>query len=436
MIVWLASYPRSGNTLLRTVLKQTMGLDSYGDPISWGRKLAKPPRTLPTNTSDIIGGARPTMTWDEFYPMATQSPEVFLVKTHQAPIDAQPAIHVVRDGRKAVTSYFHFHKDKHPSVQRTMLQIIAGEDFCSDWTSHYEVWRGHRGPKMEVRFEELVNASSDLVGRMAQFVGHKEQIHPWQNPFKTLHEIDPTKFREGRVEWSSPEAWGAGEEWAFCALHAPLMEELGYEAAPKMPASVSVIADAASQMLRALGNRAQGAFSRNVLRTEGWTRQMQAAVASSVGQVSSGAAPRCPSRRLPGMVPRPEFNGIRAKHPENSTIYLVDQGYKRAIPDAHTYNGLFRDWKGIVTDLDLNNVPEGPHLSVKNILVRSSSDEKPCLIDGNMRRPIEGDQTFEAFHFDPKKVHVVPEVLIEPFQVGRPLSVSVVESLAEATADE
>lgn len=436
MIVWLASYPRSGNTLLRTVLKQTLGLDSYGDPESWERKLSKPTRTLPTSTSEITGGLRPSMTWEEFYPMATQSPEVFLVKTHQAPIDAQPVIHVVRDGRKAVTSYFHFHRDKHSSTQRTILQIIAGEDLYSDWTSHYDAWRGHSGPRMEVRFEELVDASVELVGRIANFIGHKGQIQPWQNPFETLHEVNPSKFREGRTEWTSPAEWGSGEEWAFCALHAPLMEELGYEAAPKMSASIPAMANASSLMLSALGNRTQGAFSRNALRTEGWVRQMQAALASSVAQASAHSATRNPSLRKRQMAPRPEFNGIRAKDPESPTIYLVDQGYKRAIPDAPTYNGLFRDWKGIVTDLDLSKVPEGPHLSAKNILVRSSCDEKPYLIDGNMKRPIEGDQTLEAFHFDPKKVHVVPEVLIEPFQVGRPLSTLSVKSVAGAPADE
>jgi hypothetical protein len=31
MIVWLASYPRSGNTLLRTILKRCLDLDSYAD---------------------------------------------------------------------------------------------------------------------------------------------------------------------------------------------------------------------------------------------------------------------------------------------------------------------------------------------------------------------------------------------------------------------
>lgn len=146
-----------------------------------------------------------------------------------------------------------------------------------------------------------------------------------------------------------------------------------------------------------------------------------------------GAAPAGPSLRRTRLAPCPEFNGIRAKHPERSTIYLVDQGYKRAIPDALTYNGLFRDWKGIVTDLDLDNIPDGPNLSVKNILVRCSNDETACLIDGDMRRPIKDDQTFEAFHFDVKKVHLVPAVLVEPFQVGQPLSAALAENLVEST---
>ncbi|HEY0304337.1 MAG TPA: sulfotransferase domain-containing protein, partial [Longimicrobiales bacterium] len=150
MIVWLSSYPRSGNTLLRTVLKRCMGLDSYADePLLI--------QSAVFSDAQYVGHRELPATWPEFYAAATAAPEVALVKTHLPPRDEQPFIYVVRDGRSAVRSYRKYYEKYLPDHRASIYQIIAGDDAYGHWTSHYRAWMGRGAPVMLVRYEELLN---------------------------------------------------------------------------------------------------------------------------------------------------------------------------------------------------------------------------------------------------------------------------------------
>src|SRR3954464_8946304 len=98
MIVWLASYPRSGNTLLRQVIKKCLGLHSFE---SVGRLKHEYDDRDPT-WKEVCGSLQNREDREAFYPRATNSAETVLVKTHEPPLDAQKAIYVVRDGRLAL----------------------------------------------------------------------------------------------------------------------------------------------------------------------------------------------------------------------------------------------------------------------------------------------------------------------------------------------
>lgn len=229
MIVWLASYPRSGNTLLRTILYQTMGLKSLPERTEWPRLLKTKPDLR--ETDKVFGEVHPEMPWEEFYPMATASEQVYLVKTHEGPTDDQPAIYVVRHGRKAIYSYLKYHRSRLPELERTLMEIVTGHDYYGDWTSHYRAWNeeGAGAPRLLVRYEDLLVATPELTGRLGAFVAHPTKPCPWVNPFSILHQQEPDVFREGRSEWKCPEEWGADIEWLFSVFHGPLMASLDYE---------------------------------------------------------------------------------------------------------------------------------------------------------------------------------------------------------------
>lgn len=225
MIVWLASYPRSGNTLLRTVLKQTMGMGSYSDEIM------RPIVGLTDLAKEGFGDLTYESSWETFYHYASHSKEVFLIKTHLPPRDNQPAIYVVRDGRAATESYAAYHRSFAPDAEfcPSILELMLGDDYYGDWSSHYHMWNNRlEGSLVTVRFEELVNADALLVNKLKQFIGFKGEVRLFENSMEKLQKENPSFFRSGQSAWKSSPQWTEELESFFIASHGELLVELGY----------------------------------------------------------------------------------------------------------------------------------------------------------------------------------------------------------------
>ncbi|WP_373499488.1 sulfotransferase domain-containing protein [Desulfococcus sp.] len=222
MIVWLASYPRSGNTLLRTVLRRCFGLCSHEDvPIDRPGEFRDNP--------DMIGHVEKQEAWEDFYGKALASPELSLVKTHLPPRDEQPFIYVVRDGRLSVTSYRKFHRD-YNGIDKSIASLIIGDDVCGDWTTHYRVWNDRSAPeRLVLRFEELVNVSEEVLARIACFIRFTGEIAPWENPIGRLREVEPDFFNRAETRFAADPEWGLAERFLFERFHGELMRGLGYE---------------------------------------------------------------------------------------------------------------------------------------------------------------------------------------------------------------
>src|SRR5437588_2989811 len=103
MIVWLASYPRSGNSLLQNILMVSFGLQIH----------VKDPLFSTDSGNDKLGEIGHV---DEYLDPqrlneAAVSDHTYYIKTHDPPQDHAKAIYIVRDGRSAIVSYPHFLKD-------------------------------------------------------------------------------------------------------------------------------------------------------------------------------------------------------------------------------------------------------------------------------------------------------------------------------------
>ncbi len=96
-VTWLASFPRSGNTLLRVVLKRCFGLLSqsiYGD------------HEFPDAAmTAMVGEQAVGPDVQAFLRVARAQGRSLFVKTHELPgADHHPAVCVLRDGRSALVS--------------------------------------------------------------------------------------------------------------------------------------------------------------------------------------------------------------------------------------------------------------------------------------------------------------------------------------------
>ncbi len=222
MIIWLASYPRSGNTLLRTICKRCLNMVSYSDePVHYESEFKSNP--------DLIGHVELKGSWEDFYHTATRSKDVFLVKTHRLPMDRQPYIYVVREGRQAIRSYQRFMKH-YNQADVSLVKLILGVDVYGHWSGHYEKWNRRDGlSRLILRFEELRNASAETVARIADFLNVAGDVRPWENPLNLLKSIEPNFFTDARQIRLDEEPWTPCHEHLFGHIHGKLMRELQYD---------------------------------------------------------------------------------------------------------------------------------------------------------------------------------------------------------------
>lgn len=120
---------------------------------------------------------------------------------------------------------------------------------------------------------------------------------------------------------------------------------------------------------------------------------------------------------------QPELNGVKAKARagDGETVYLIDEGRKRLIPDHETYNTLFMDWGGIVQNLRLEEIETGPPLSAGAALVQAEGQTAVWLIDCGRKRRVDGrPETMDKYRFKwpPAKV---PPIMLDCIPTGNPV---------------
>jgi hypothetical protein len=219
MIIWLASYPRSGNSLIQSILRDCMGLRIT----HFAQHLKKEERPESANEGNSHEA------WTKFYARASQDDEIHLVKTHHLPLDESPAILILRDGRKCCWSYLDLKRRIKNNYDVSLMDLVLGADGHGDWTTMVRSWRGQKkGALFEARYEDCIHATPEKVQELADFIGYKGAVKPWMNSFVERKKTDPIFYREGVVSWNRPEGWSDTTDWAFRLIHGPLMVELGY----------------------------------------------------------------------------------------------------------------------------------------------------------------------------------------------------------------
>lgn len=230
-VVWLASFPRSGNTFVRILLKELYGqeaLSLYEDD---------PSAVDPGSLADL-----------------RKDPRLYFIKTHEAPDDDSPAILLTRDGRDAMVSYAHFIEDYgllkpspigravsacrskieerllgRPPFEQLLRRVVDRR--YHDWSAHFMAWDLRGAPTAHLRFETLIdNPLRSLEQSIAALGLALPPLPPQAKPpcFGCLRQRDPRFFRAGRVgQWReemSPEL-----QDIFWREHGPAMLAAGYE---------------------------------------------------------------------------------------------------------------------------------------------------------------------------------------------------------------
>lgn len=193
MIIWLASYPRSGNTFFRIFLKNVFNQKTfsiYDDKFDIGAD---------EKTAEVVG--------HEFLPrdfditQAKKSEEIYFIKTHDLPSivdEGDKVIYLVRDGRESILSY-----QKHLAVfsekNVDITEIILGNVPFGSWANHVAEWTARDEENtMFVKFEKLIQNPEEIINNISSFINLKP-LNRELPSFAELNKVNPNFFRSGET---------------------------------------------------------------------------------------------------------------------------------------------------------------------------------------------------------------------------------------------
>jgi hypothetical protein len=281
-ILWLASYPKSGNTWLRAFLHNllrnpsdpydinkltefTLG-DSRAD---WYQTFD--PKPIEQWTKEDVQRIRPKV----HEAMTRAHPDTVFVKTHNALIESRGvpmismeytagAIYVVRNPLDVVISHSsHFGVGVDESIRLTALEGLEGEndgrfvyEHHGSWSKNVKSWTQAPHPGLlVVRYEDMLETPNETFGRIAAYLGLKpdrQRLHRAirLSSFRALRQQEEERgfrersvksgrfFREGRAgQWR--EVLTPAQVAAVVAAHQEQMARFGYWPLPDEASAAS-----------------------------------------------------------------------------------------------------------------------------------------------------------------------------------------------------
>lgn len=228
MIIWLASYPRSGNTLFRIALRG-MGL---GPTYSTHNDLALKRLSIDEEVGHV------DLPEEGLVKLGKDNKYNF-IKTHDLPGDDDfPVIYVVRDGRDAIVSYAHYLRDvdkKNIPLSQLIARLITGDaGGYGQWSDHVRKWRRKKGKVAIVKYEDLVLDSVGVVNKTLGEIGIPEQHIDADAVIPTFTDLQKKSskfFRKGKTgSWA--EDINPSLERQFWRWNSIGMAVAGYENSP------------------------------------------------------------------------------------------------------------------------------------------------------------------------------------------------------------
>ncbi len=204
MIIWLASYPRSGNTATRIFLHGMYGVKTHS---TLDILLSRLPSALSSGFTFVPGKKLKGL-----LPAFRERSQRYFIKTHAAldrphHIDGgDNAIYIIRDGRDTLVSRAHFYVSEFPEYkgqfQETLRRLVSNEMPCRPWSESVMTW-ADRPRTAYLYYEDLVPgplrpvlAIHGAMETLRVSIPRKDVKIP---KFSTLHKSSPTFFRKGKV---------------------------------------------------------------------------------------------------------------------------------------------------------------------------------------------------------------------------------------------
>jgi hypothetical protein len=200
MIIWLASYPKSGNTWVRSFLNSLLFNKNNEADLSEINKIDQyPKRSHFINlVNEIDNLEKLSSNWIESQKILNKDNKIKFLKTHHALCKYQNSfftngevslgtVHIIRDPRNVISSIlYHFSKKNYseakeflfdenkalgkrfnledPNANRNIFTVI------SSWKNHYNSWKQFKKNYLLIKYEDLILDPHKEFNKLAEYL--------------------------------------------------------------------------------------------------------------------------------------------------------------------------------------------------------------------------------------------------------------------------
>ena len=245
MIVWLASYPKSGNTWVRSFISSLIFTNNGDADFNAMQKISQYPRrshftSLSENLEDLNSLSE---NWIPSQKLINLDKKIRFFKTHHAMCNFGKnsftnyentfgVIQIVRDPRNVITSLLNFfNKTNYDEAKQFICdeKKIIGINLAktkqeklkdnniitliSSWKTHYNSWKNFKKNYLLIKYESLINEPNREFGKIRHYLETNLDLHfsdekfnyaMEANSFLNLKKIENTKgFSENSIMTSS-----------------------------------------------------------------------------------------------------------------------------------------------------------------------------------------------------------------------------------------
>jgi hypothetical protein len=231
MIIWLASYPKSGNTWIRSIISALL----YSDDGVFNFKLLEKINQFPEKRyfkdtiKDFSDFNEIKKNWILEQDKINLDNEIKLFKTHQGNYSVEndsftnkentlAIIYIVRDPRnlvKSISNHYTLSLDKALEFLITPRMIGNGKSWDEDpkgllnllgkWNDHYYSWTKYKENLLIIKYEDLINSPEAELLKIIEFLKKYLKFETNENKNKKILEtttFENLKKMENRGEFS------------------------------------------------------------------------------------------------------------------------------------------------------------------------------------------------------------------------------------------
>lgn len=192
--VFIAGYPKSGNTWMQNLVAGLLfGIDT-----------AYLPDRL---TQELV----PDVHAKKFYKRLL---DITCFKTHHLPKpEYKRVIHLVRDGRDAMVSYYHMNRAQGKEITLEEMVVDAKGIIPSKWHTHCQEWNANpfQADIIRVRYEDLIAQPLHEMKKVCSFIGVERSTELLERVING-NSFEKMRKKEKQFGWSNDQ-WDPKNEF-------------------------------------------------------------------------------------------------------------------------------------------------------------------------------------------------------------------------------